>query len=153
MWQIHELLLTRAQVSLQPSAHRLLCALNEVRPASLGELAEGLAMTPPMASRIVRQLERERLVTRRAPSFDRRITLIDLTPAGEDVVERMTRAGITVLGEIVRSWSASDLATLDKLLAQWAKDIVRYTDGLLAERKATGDPPSHGHDTPRPDSF
>ncbi|MQA84848.1 MAG: MarR family transcriptional regulator [Streptosporangiales bacterium] len=135
MRAIHELLLRHAGVSLQPSSYRLLMVLDEIRPTPLGDLADSLAMSLPMASRMVRELEGEGLVTRRNTESDRRVTMVDLTAAGERAVERMVQAGISVTGDVVASWSAADLAVLDELLARWTTDIVRYTDGLVADRR------------------
>jgi DNA-binding MarR family transcriptional regulator len=70
---------------------------------SVRDLAEGLAMSLPNASRTVDGLLQRALVERREDEHDRRIKRVRITQAGREVVDRIDTARL----EGLAGWSAS----------------------------------------------
>ncbi|WP_228049389.1 MULTISPECIES: MarR family winged helix-turn-helix transcriptional regulator [Streptomyces] len=71
-----------------PRATLLLGLTLKSEPAGMSELGEPLGLSPRNMTVLVDGLEKEGLVRRVAHPDDRRIKLVELTPAGKDVVEQ-----------------------------------------------------------------
>lgn len=56
----------------------------------LRDVADSLRITPRSATDVVDQLEAKNLVTRRPDPADRRAVLLDLTPAGEELIDKIS---------------------------------------------------------------
>lgn len=83
----------------------VLATLSRHGESTIGQIAEHEHVQPPSASRIVSHLERKGLVVRRTDGVDRRRAVIALSPAGEEYLSEVRRAGT--------SWLGSRLAELD----------------------------------------
>lgn len=99
-------------------------------PASIGELAEALGITPQAVSQSVGELERLGYVAREQSAPDRRRRVVAMTDLGRDVVQagREARAGLSA--EIARAIGedrARELARAiaDVLETRGAMDAVR----------------------------
>lgn len=80
--------------------------LFEIRRAgnpSMQQVAEELGMDVTTFSRQAKSLEAKRLITRRVSPGDRRVSLLGLTPAGEEV---MGRIDLYMAGRIERIFSS-----------------------------------------------
>lgn len=71
-----------------PRATLLLGLSLKREPAGMGELGESLGMSPRNMTVLVDGLAKEGLVRRVSHPHDRRIKLVELTPAGRQVAER-----------------------------------------------------------------
>lgn len=71
------------------SGWRALVILNRSEKTRVGVLASAVGMPLPSASRLVRRLERDGLVTTERDEADRRATLVKLTPAGHQLRDRV----------------------------------------------------------------
>jgi DNA-binding MarR family transcriptional regulator len=71
--------------------YRSLVVLASRGPQSVAELAEGVGVTPPTATRMCDRLVRKGLVRRRADRRDRRAVRIALTGEGRRLVDSVTR--------------------------------------------------------------
>jgi len=69
-------------------------------PASIGQVAETLRVGLPTASHLTDRLVQEGLVCRSVDSEDRRRTLADLTPEGQQLVARLRQGSVAQL----RTW-------------------------------------------------
>jgi DNA-binding MarR family transcriptional regulator len=83
-------------------------------PTSMRDMAEQLACDPSYITGIADQLEDRGLVTR-APGRDRRVKLLEVTPAGRELRERMATVA-TDRTLITERLSDDDRATLVRLL-------------------------------------
>ena len=54
-----------------------------------GELAKGLAQKTPSISRLIRSMERRKLITRKEDDIDRRKKFLKLTPLAEELIEEL----------------------------------------------------------------
>jgi DNA-binding MarR family transcriptional regulator len=83
-----------AEFELSPVQCHLLHVLEPGRPVPLGRLAEKLSCDASNVTGLVDRLESRGLAKRRASEDDRRVKVLDLTPAGTRlralVIERMT---------------------------------------------------------------
>ena len=70
-----------------PRASLLLGLTLKNEPAGMSELGESLGMSPRNLTVLVDGLEKEGLVRRVSHQVDRRIKLVELTPAGKEVAE------------------------------------------------------------------
>lgn len=77
-----------ARPPVSPHAIRAAMFLWQRGPCTIGELAEGLAISMGWASRVVSELESSGMVVRSADPTDRRIVRVSLSPQARSVVQR-----------------------------------------------------------------
>uniref|UniRef100_A0A7C2WHK8 MarR family transcriptional regulator n=1 Tax=Thermorudis sp. TaxID=1969470 RepID=A0A7C2WHK8_9BACT len=112
--------LTAAEVAgtgLTPVQAQALLFVRYTKPflASVGRLAEALGVTHVTAIGVLDGLVRHGLVQKAPSPFDRRVTLLRLTPAGEDVCQRLSRFGHT-LEEALAQLDELELEALERSL-------------------------------------
>jgi DNA-binding MarR family transcriptional regulator len=117
----HERLLRRAGIRLDRAGASLLYKLHlSGEPLRVTDLAEMLGVDTPTVTRKIQQLEREKLVTRQADSYDRRATRISLTAAGRNTLEKILKARLEWLDGLVADWDQADRTDFARLLAKFA---------------------------------
>lgn len=99
-------------------------------PATHSQLAEAAMVTKGTVTGLVDGLERDRLVRRFASKEDRRVSLIDLTPAGRRLLDEILPAHLSRLSELMRGLTPAERKTLRRLLE-------KVRSGLEAPRGAT----------------
>src|SRR5580693_1217479 len=84
-----------AELQLSPAQCHLLHLIEPGRPVPMGQIAETLACDASNVTGLVDRLESRGLVRRRPSAGDRRVKVLDLTPAGvrlrSTVLDRMTK--------------------------------------------------------------
>jgi DNA-binding MarR family transcriptional regulator len=101
------------ELDLRPAAFGTLRMLD--RPRTMSEVAEALHCDNSNVTGIVDNLEEKGLAERRASEEDRRVKLIELTPAGRRVHARLSKAFATP-PDWVDSLSAADQQGLRDIL-------------------------------------
>jgi DNA-binding MarR family transcriptional regulator len=100
---------------------RVLETLHCQGPQMMRALSDELGLTPRNMTALVDGLEGERLVRRVAHPTDRRATLIELTPQGDDAAEESLEPRLKQLGDLFDDLSTTEqkrlAATLEKLVA------------------------------------
>ena len=96
-----------------------LSSIARLGPITLGKLASVERLRPPTVTRIVSALEESGLVLRRADSDDRRISRVEVTSLGRDLLERS------------RSRKDAYLATRMATLALHELDVLREATAVL----------------------
>lgn len=107
------------EVGLTTQQAQLLCAAQ--RPAPVGDIAEFLRCDRSNASHLIDRAAGRGLLQRRAAETDGRVKVVELSPEGEDIVDRFVRT----LG-----------ARFEALLADWPegrRDEARRILQALAE--------------------
>lgn len=100
-----------------PGQQRLLRALARAgRPRRLGELAQVLDVAPRSVTAKVDQAEADGQVRRVPDPDDRRATLVELTPAGRDVLARASAERSVGAGERLARLTSDERAELIRLL-------------------------------------
>jgi DNA-binding MarR family transcriptional regulator len=95
----------------------LLSVLVFAGPRAVTALAAIEQVSPPAITKLVTALEAAGLVARRRPGGDRRVVLVEATPAGRRLLERGRAARVRVIADLLAGASAEDLATLRRAAA------------------------------------
>jgi DNA-binding MarR family transcriptional regulator len=98
-------------------AHLGVLFLLTQRPRNLSELAELQAVSLPTMSNTISKMVQEGWVTRTRASHDRRVLLIEISPAGEAILAKMSGYIIEQVARILDPLSAEELDTLRAGLA------------------------------------
>jgi DNA-binding MarR family transcriptional regulator len=104
---------------------RVLVIASQTEPLRIGELAGHLGISIPSASRLVRRIEVQGLLTATRAEEDRRATNIALTRAGRDIVDAVVRRRRELIGLA--------LAAGPKDLVAGGASVVREIADRLAE--------------------
>jgi len=83
-------------------------------PLTLGALAEAEQVQPPTMSRIAARLEEDGLLQRTTQPGDRRVTLVEATDRGRQVLADSRSRRTAYLAERLRTLDPADLVTLDR---------------------------------------
>jgi DNA-binding MarR family transcriptional regulator len=115
----------RQQVSpgITPSQQSALAAIDSKGPLTLGELAAYENVQPPSITRIVGNLEAAALVERTTDASDRRVSLVQITPAGHGELENIRNQR--------DAWLAERLATLDTGEVEKLRASLAVLDKIL----------------------
>jgi DNA-binding MarR family transcriptional regulator len=107
------------QVSMVQS--QILFEVRRMNSPSMQQLADVLGMDVTTFSRQAKSLESKRLIVRRVSPDDRRVSLLGLTPAGEDVLKR------------IDCYMASKIEMIFSSLTPFERETVVRSVGLLNE--------------------
>lgn len=133
--QGHRLRATRAGTELRRHELGLLAELDRYGPSRLTELAGGLQMELPHASRTARDLASEGLLAQAPDPSDGRATLLSVTRSGRTAVQRYREASRSVLEAALVDWPDRRVEQLAELLAELNGAFVTHPD---LERLAGG---------------
>lgn len=122
-------------LGLTPMQAQTLLWIRFTKPflSSVGRLAQALGVTHVTAIGVIDALERDGLVARQVSPFDRRVTLLRLTPAGEEVVQRLESFGQT-LETALDTLNDHELAALERGLGAIVWSL--HAGGLLQVAEA-----------------
>jgi MarR family transcriptional regulator for hemolysin len=95
------------------------------------QLAERMGVEQPTLGRVLRELEADGLISRRAPSGDRRARVIELTPESKPLMQKINRIQNMVRAGLLKDIDPADLAAC---LAVFAR-ILENADQLTARRR------------------
>jgi DNA-binding MarR family transcriptional regulator len=124
-------------VALHRSALVTLWRLANFGPQQISELADGVGVDVSTMSRLLRQLERDDLVTRGRSTADLRCVEIAITPAGEQANARIAEARTAILTETLEDWSQQDRDTFVHLLGRFAEDLAHHLEQPQKTRLAS----------------
>ena len=97
---------------LTPAQASLLAVLINRGPLGLAELAEIEGLNPTMLSRLVGKLDSVGLIRRRRNPADYRAALVEVTPAGEEIWQRISAQRAKVISECVACMPGEQEAAL-----------------------------------------
>jgi DNA-binding MarR family transcriptional regulator len=109
-----------SEFELSPAQCHVLHLINPDRPMPMGQLAEALACDASNVTGLVDRLESRGLIRRQASAADRRVRVLELTPAG-------VRLRSTVLDRMTKPPESLDRLSIDEQRA-----LVRILKRLLA---------------------
>lgn len=121
----------RAAGELPAPAHFGLLTILSEQPRTLSELALLQGVSLPTMSNSISAMVHHGWVTRTAPAKDRRVVIIDATPAGKAVLERVGRAAE---GHLALQLAALDAASTRRLQAGLA--VLRRIFGEVGDSPA-----------------
>jgi len=105
------------------SRWRTLSVLNASDGRSMGELAGQMVIEQAALSRIVDQMERDRLVTRRLASNDNRVVRVFLTGAGRRVFREIRPLELRHYAKLIEGFNQADLQSLETSLQELWQNI------------------------------
>ena len=108
-------------LDLSPAQCQVLHLIEPEQPVPMGQLAETLSCDASNVTGLVDRLEKRGLVRRRPSSQDRRVKVIELTPAGARVradLRRQIGGGQCALGRLSASDRKALVALLEILLGE-----------------------------------
>jgi DNA-binding MarR family transcriptional regulator len=121
-----ERVISRAGVRLDRSAVPVLRRVGEHDGVRLSDLAAQMSVDVSTMSRQVRTLERGGYVTRQTDAADARASLLRLTARGSKALERLSRARMEILDEVLADWSPKERAQFAPLLERFAADVAEF---------------------------
>ena len=112
--------------SLDRSEYLILSELHKNGPAGINEIAHHLMLNISTASRQISNLETKAYITRFPDANNGRISLVQITEEGKDVLQKVQKARNKGYEEILQNWEQQDLAQLDKYLHRLNQDFKRW---------------------------
>ncbi len=106
----------RGAADLNVPLFRTLLFLERHPGVSLQHLAEHLGLTPPTVSKIVDGLVSHSVVSRQSSQTDRRKITLQLTPGGQEVLDKSRSSAQARLVELLTPLSAEQCATVYEAL-------------------------------------
>ena len=105
------------------SRWRALSVLNASDGRSMGELATYMVIEQPALSRIVDQMERDKLVTRLQAKDDNRVVRVYLTPAGRSIFKEIRPLELHHYARLIEGLEPDELKILEKSLHRLWENI------------------------------
>jgi len=112
---------------IRPSEFAVLHLLRESGPATVGQVQAYLYRSPGTTSMMIAKLEEAGYVTRTRSEQDNRVVIVELTPAGRDLVQNMSLGGILLLRQRLHNLPVERLQRLDEALAEIMR-LMEVTD-------------------------
>jgi MarR family transcriptional regulator, transcriptional regulator for hemolysin len=97
--------------------------------ASQRELADAVGIREATLTHHLTAMESARLISRRRDAANRRVQVVELTPAGEDMFARLRDAAMAFDSRLRRGISAAEVNVLEGLLGRLAANIGAGPDG------------------------
>lgn len=104
---------------------RTLSVLNASDGRSMGELSAYMVIEQPALSRIVDQMERDKLVTRRHATNDNRVVRVYLTSAGRRMFKEIRPLELHHYAQLIEGLQPAELRQLEKSLQLLWQNIDR----------------------------
>ncbi|MHA5052958.1 MarR family winged helix-turn-helix transcriptional regulator [Streptomyces sp. SD15] len=124
----HERLMALAGLPLDRAAVALLRQVADTGSLRPSELANLLSVEASHVTRQVQQLEKAGYLTRVPDPDDRRAQRIELTPTGQDAVDRTREASRRGMLVALADWSPEDLRQLATLCHRLADDFFDHAE-------------------------
>lgn len=102
---------------------RVLAVLRAYGELNIGEIAAATAMEQPTLSRVVDQLEAEKLVTRRTARIDSRFVQVQLTAAGENAFDTIAPVAQGHQERALRGFTRTEVDALRGFLRRIQQNI------------------------------
>jgi DNA-binding MarR family transcriptional regulator len=125
------------EAGLSLSQLGLLDAVATHGPLLVGQIAAHAGVSGPSATRMLKQLEAEGVVTRRRSADDERKVLVALTDHGQDLVDRQRRALRTAQRGHYAELTAQQRKVFVEVLHQMAVMVDAWGDLELADAEVT----------------
>ncbi|MEF3353110.1 MarR family transcriptional regulator [Paenibacillus sp. GYB006] len=111
---------------LDRSEYLLLSELDNDSPLAMNILAEKLQLSLSTASRQVATLEAKHFIQRFPDPHNGRISLLEITQEGKEVLQRVQRARYEVYEKVLQDWTHDELKTLEANLTRLNRDFKRW---------------------------
>lgn len=113
---------------------RVLMVIANKGPSSIGQLVELTFIPQSGVSRVIDQMERDRLVVRRNSAEDQRVVKVHLTARGEGIYRRLAHVAISYSDAIVSDFTRRERAELFALLRRVLSNLHDEPRGKRQDR-------------------
>ncbi|MFJ6416595.1 MarR family winged helix-turn-helix transcriptional regulator [Paeniglutamicibacter sp. NPDC091659] len=120
----------REGVHLDPGAITMVTILGSAGPQRPSALAARMVTGASNISKIVARLQEAGAIQKLADPRDSRASLVELTAAGRDMAEALTRSGTSLVTELIGQWSTEDRSDLLRLLDRFERESKRVAIDL-----------------------
>ncbi|OZB90951.1 MarR family transcriptional regulator [Paenibacillus sp. XY044] len=125
-------LLVRLTTALSPrfgnldrSEYLLLSELEHAGPLAINALAEHLLLNLSTASRQIAVLESKDYVKRYPDTNNGRISLIEITPGGLEILRKVQKARHDAYADMLKEWNGDELQHLEDSLTRLNRDLKK----------------------------
>src|SRR6476661_7041821 len=118
--------------NVEPPTLGLLAGLAATGPARLSTLASVMCLDLSTVSRQVPSLEKQGWVARTRDPDDHRAQLLELTPAGHDMLHAVRRSRAEVLAQLLPDWSTADVRQFAAQLARFNGDVTAHRQDAIS---------------------
>lgn len=125
-------LLVRLTTALSPrfgnldrSEYLLLSELEHAGPLAINALADHLLLNLSTASRQIAVLESKDYVKRYPDTNNGRISLIEITPGGLDILHKVQKARHDAYADMLKDWNGDELQHLEDSLTRLNRDLKK----------------------------
>src|SRR4051794_17504083 len=115
--RLARLLRQQDESGLSPTSTAALATISREGPLTLGELAAAEQVAPPSITKVVGKLEERGLVERHVDGRDRRVTRVEVSPAGREQLEAARTRRTAWLATRLMELPAGDVDRLARALA------------------------------------
>jgi len=120
---------------LSPTAVNALAIIEgEGGPLPAGEISARLIVTTGSMTSLLDTLERKGLIVRSPDAGDRRRVLVDITPAAQEVLDKLLPVAQQISKIVMSGLSDAQIEQLRALLAVVRRDLLELPDDLPAPR-------------------
>ncbi|WP_409300859.1 MarR family winged helix-turn-helix transcriptional regulator [Peribacillus sp. SCS-155] len=112
--------------SLDRSEYVMLTEIDENGHVAINELAEALMLNLSTASRQVANPERNNYINRFPDPSNGRISPVEITKEGREILERVQKVRNAFYAEILKEWSKEELVQLEENLSRLNRDFKKY---------------------------
>jgi DNA-binding MarR family transcriptional regulator len=130
-----------AGVDVGQQGAALLRVLLRTGRTAIATLAASTPMEIAAVSRQIRILEQVGAVRRSPSPDDGRVALVELTPEGRRMAERIRAVGLHHLREALAGWSETDERSLARLLGRLVDDLEATPVPPISQKSKTGGGP------------
>lgn len=110
-------------LNLYPGQEMALLALLEMQPCSQKSLGQYLCIDHSTVTTSISRMEKVGLVIRNKSEEDRRLTIIELTPKGVEVAEKVKEIMSDIENQMTVTLSNEDLSTFNRISKQIINDL------------------------------
>lgn len=116
-----------ADEGITDSQFQVLMLLEENGSMLMRKMSDELLVTPANVTGLMDRLEEKGMVRRTSGAGDRRATIIEITPKGKALYERVAIKKAEKLQKVLRVFTKQELTTLLGLLEKFQTEISRST--------------------------
>jgi DNA-binding MarR family transcriptional regulator len=124
--KLHAHIGSRAGVSLNPSAYRVLARVGGVGPVRVSDVAANLGIEVSSLSRVLTPLTDAGLIERSSDPRDKRVTILSLTQTGRQAFEQLHYAWVDFINERLVGWSHAQITRFAAELLLFAESVAVF---------------------------
>ena len=136
-FRFHEAVHKRSGFTVDRAGYGVLARVGELQPVRLSDLAHVLGVDVSTTSRQVATLEQRGLLSRSADPDDGRAVLLDLTPAGQQYLAKLSQAWHEIVAESLIDWHPREIAKFATMVDRFVANLESSADSASSADPAS----------------